>query len=400
MTSRSYTDQTLKKLFALSGNECACPECIEVMVNGETDVFGEICHIRGLESTSKRHDEEWLPQDLNDYKNLIVLCPNHHTKADQNPGTYSIEYLEKMKHDHEIKFETNPFTVNEKTLNALQIHYTQNQSNINESDGVQNNIQSGSIEKLTINNFLDLDKLGQLLFENNYPRILSDVSKIAKESAMKYVQTLVNKANDELTESDIPKLSDPDLQYMFTQSVIATGRDDDPQFSERLASLMIGRIKNSDIKLRKIMYNEAIQTLPKLTEDSLKIITTILLLRNVTFDEKLSTIEKLNETYTLVFNKIMNFSTSQADFHHIVYTGIGSISVGEWNFKRLLKIKYPKLDSEKLLGLEIVNKISEFLKDSDIKNMTLSNIGTILGILYYKEISGIDITMDEYIFKN
>ena len=44
----SYSVPTLKKLFALSGNECAFPGCKAPMVDaGSGIVVGEICHIKG-----------------------------------------------------------------------------------------------------------------------------------------------------------------------------------------------------------------------------------------------------------------------------------------------------------------------------------------------------------------
>ncbi|HEY6803760.1 MAG TPA: hypothetical protein VI306_09295 [Pyrinomonadaceae bacterium] len=42
-----YTDPTLKKLFALSGNQCAFPECEAPIVDAASGIIvGEICHIK------------------------------------------------------------------------------------------------------------------------------------------------------------------------------------------------------------------------------------------------------------------------------------------------------------------------------------------------------------------
>ena len=38
--------QTLKRLFAMSGNRCAFPECTLPIVEGSGIVTGIVCHIR------------------------------------------------------------------------------------------------------------------------------------------------------------------------------------------------------------------------------------------------------------------------------------------------------------------------------------------------------------------
>lgn len=396
MTSRYYTSPTLKKLFALSGNQCACPECSEIMVNEQRDVFGEICHIRGLEQNSKRHDSSLTIPQMNDYENLIVLCPNHHTKADLEPDTYTIEYLETMKKKHEEKFISNPYDVDENTLQALQYHFKQRQININESNGTQLNTQSGNIQNYTINNIVDLEKFGQVIFENNYPRILSNVTDIAKASAMEYIQTLMEKAKTELTEEDIPSFSDPDLQYMLTQTVIATGRNNDLKLRKNLASLMIGRIKNSKTDLKKIVYDEAIKTLPKLTENQLKIITACFLLRNVKFGE-ISDIKQFEIAYTPILKELLNFRETNAEIQHIVFTGMGSLSIGSWSLATILKGNYPNLDTENALKTDVGQKITEFLGQSQLKNMNITSVGIVIATMYYEELSHQKVDINHFI---
>lgn len=97
------TEATSKRLFALSGNQCAFPDCRVVLVEQAANSIGEICHIRAHRVKGARFDPSYPPEKLHSFENLLVLCPNHHTKIDDQSDLYTVELLERMKADHESK---------------------------------------------------------------------------------------------------------------------------------------------------------------------------------------------------------------------------------------------------------------------------------------------------------
>lgn len=86
----------IKRLFARSGNRCAFPKCTAPMADGDT-IFGEVCHIKGKNPGSPRHDPTQTAEQRNDFDNLILLCPNHHAVIDADIEAYTVERLQKMK---------------------------------------------------------------------------------------------------------------------------------------------------------------------------------------------------------------------------------------------------------------------------------------------------------------
>ena len=61
-------------------------------------VRARICHIRGLNPTSARHDPLMTDRERNAYENLIVLCPNCHDMVDElQPDRFTSEMLLDMK---------------------------------------------------------------------------------------------------------------------------------------------------------------------------------------------------------------------------------------------------------------------------------------------------------------
>ncbi len=96
---------TRNVLFALSGNECAHPECPLPVTERRTIPVGEVCHIHPKKSGNPVHPR-WNPDlsedELNDISNLILLCRHHHRIVDRSgPGLYCADLLRKWKDDHE-----------------------------------------------------------------------------------------------------------------------------------------------------------------------------------------------------------------------------------------------------------------------------------------------------------
>jgi hypothetical protein len=98
---QSPTLGTIKRLFALSGNRCAHPQCAWPIVDPSGAVVGNVCHIRGERPGSARHDPAQSPEQRAGYENLILFCKNHHAMVDGCPATYTVDLLLEMKAMHE-----------------------------------------------------------------------------------------------------------------------------------------------------------------------------------------------------------------------------------------------------------------------------------------------------------
>ena len=112
---RRYLQKTLKTLFALSGNQCAHPGCMNPIVEPATGysrdlVTGQICHIHAVRNKGPRGKLGLTEKELNSPENLILLCPNHHAIVDGQHESYPPEMLKRWKHDHEAKMRNRGFT--------------------------------------------------------------------------------------------------------------------------------------------------------------------------------------------------------------------------------------------------------------------------------------------------
>ena len=123
---RSYSWKTLKKLFALSGNQCAHPECAVPVIWPATEkssdiIMGEICHIYAVSEDGPRGKSGLANNELNSPENLILFCPNHHTIVDKQYEDYPAEKLVRWKREHEARSKKHPDDANSDSFSLFQV---------------------------------------------------------------------------------------------------------------------------------------------------------------------------------------------------------------------------------------------------------------------------------------
>jgi len=113
------TPLTIKRLYALSGNQCAFPCCDVTFVSPEDETnISNICHIEAAEEGGERYNPNSNDKERRSFENLILLCPNHH-KVTDDVETYTVEVLREMKRKHEAKMlkpselQKNPSALND-----------------------------------------------------------------------------------------------------------------------------------------------------------------------------------------------------------------------------------------------------------------------------------------------
>jgi hypothetical protein len=94
------TQQVVKRLFAISGNKCAFPNCKAQLIS-EGTVVGEICHIKASSPEGPRYDASQENSGRGAYDNLLLLCATHHKVIDDDTESYTVDRLKRMKVQHE-----------------------------------------------------------------------------------------------------------------------------------------------------------------------------------------------------------------------------------------------------------------------------------------------------------
>lgn len=97
-------DKTRKLLWGRSGNRCAiCKRelVFEATPSDDESVIGDECHIVSGQLGGPRHNPSFSKDEIDSYKNIILLCKLHHKMIDDQHDTYTSEILLQMKANHE-----------------------------------------------------------------------------------------------------------------------------------------------------------------------------------------------------------------------------------------------------------------------------------------------------------
>lgn len=96
---------TLRRLFALSGNQCARPGCRTVLLSAKGVLVGEVAHIAAESPGGPRFDPKLTEEERRGFNNLLLLCATCHSLVDKDPDSYPRPMVRKWKRDREARFE-------------------------------------------------------------------------------------------------------------------------------------------------------------------------------------------------------------------------------------------------------------------------------------------------------
>lgn len=92
---------TVKRLYAVSHNQCAFPACDLPIVELSGTVTGIICHICARSKGGPRYDPKQTDEQRHHFDNLILLCGRHSKVIDSEPKLYTVKRLQEMKEAHQ-----------------------------------------------------------------------------------------------------------------------------------------------------------------------------------------------------------------------------------------------------------------------------------------------------------
>lgn len=129
MTRKAPKLDTLRALFAKSGNCCAFPGCKNKIINDKNQLIGEVCHIEAAEEGGERYNPNQPDEERRHYDNLILLCHEHHVETN-DIQEYTVNKLKNMKKVHEAKFINNNFELDEQVLKSILLQINEFWQNI------------------------------------------------------------------------------------------------------------------------------------------------------------------------------------------------------------------------------------------------------------------------------
>lgn len=138
--ARDYKITTVKRLFALSGNECYAPNCSRNFIaEDEKTIVAKICHIEAASPNGPRYNPSMTDDERRAFENLLLLCDEHHEIIDNplNEIDYPKELLFEWKRDHENKLLNKKMT--HSTLLSQAVSILSNLDSCDDNDNSEQN---------------------------------------------------------------------------------------------------------------------------------------------------------------------------------------------------------------------------------------------------------------------
>lgn len=185
MTRKKISHNTLRFLYAKSGNNCAFPGCTMPIFEDDGLLTGECCHIEALSKGGARYNDATSEEEKNDESNLVLMCSRHHTIIDSDSVKYTPEFLKKIKHDHELQYSATHKVLNDNMLLALEQSMDRYWTKLQVIDSVDNHLKikidtSATIEQLLgyiQDNFTRVEELFDIMYrlDEKLPEDLKDL---------------------------------------------------------------------------------------------------------------------------------------------------------------------------------------------------------------------------------
>lgn len=103
--NRNYLRKDLEILYGLAAGRCSLPDCrrrvVLISAAGTVQQIGKIAHIVGHSERGPRGDPSYPRGKVDNYDNLVLLCPTCHDIVDAQEEKYSVDDLRRIKANHE-----------------------------------------------------------------------------------------------------------------------------------------------------------------------------------------------------------------------------------------------------------------------------------------------------------
>lgn len=133
----------------------------------------------------------------------------------------------------------------------------------------------------------------------------------------------------------------PDFQYVAKKSLVAAGRMDSGEKKKLLASLLGDRL-NTKSDFGEIVYNEALETIAKLTDRQIKMIALQCAVGQIS-SPNFATWDKFNDDKKELLSYLLPLNFQASDLQHISYSGCGTVSPFETDLIKTIRGRYGNL---------------------------------------------------------
>lgn len=208
--ARDYANQTVKRLHALSGNECAALGCTNRLTasDGKT-IISKISHIEGASPKGPRYNADMTDDQRKHFSNLILLCDGCHSMIDikENESEYTVTLLREWKKQHESTRTLSYFSERPSLLSTVITAISDIELDV-ETETLPTSLEAFEIE--TKINYNDIKRNRALIDEykvfytkvNSLYQILEEQGSFKKENLLRNIRKMYVQIKGEYVGND------------------------------------------------------------------------------------------------------------------------------------------------------------------------------------------------------
>jgi hypothetical protein len=356
--------KTVKRLFALSRNQCCFPRCFAGLIDPDGVVVGEICHIKAQSSDGPRYDASQSAEDRHGFSNLLLMCSPHHKAIDEKFAHFTVQKLVSIKQKHEVggpAAEPSDDVGRALLENSGFIGDVQQDA----SGGGINVVATGST--VVVTNGLSLTDAKQValdVYRENALALRGIAETVALDRVARVTEDFFEALAAKFPEPP-PSLCDPDMQHVVFEAQRHAARSESPDLGAILVGLLVERAAIAKRDLLQLVLGEAVSTAGRLTADQFDALSIIFVLR---YTRTLS-VKSPEAVAELLERQVSPFldtaSRSAASFQHLEYASCGSIGIGSATLQTIMEKTYghcfvseiDRVDVERRLHLTPENEV-------------------------------------------
>lgn len=206
--------------------------------------------------------------------------------------------------------------------------------------------------------YQDAKEIAKDVFDKNFPQLIGEAQKIVEEKIEKFNNEILKEVKESEKKFHLENFKSPDFLYILYKAQEAYVRSDDDNFENIIKKSILERGKLIENSLKKIILNEAIMTINRLTKTQLEALGLIFQIKrtvksSLNFDKKHlkrndlgQYLEMENKDYVEIILPKYNLELikrfTHLDAEHLIYSNCCSGNA-IFDFFKNFKISYLKL---------------------------------------------------------
>lgn len=239
--------------------------------------------------------------------------------------------------------------------------------------------------------YSDVKEIAMDVFKSNFYDLGEKVQDIINSRAEEIINKFLDKLKAQFPES-LSNTEDPDVRYAIYNSQKNHARRGDVDIADLIVEVLVERTKVKDEALLKLVTNESLEVIPKLTLKQIDILTVLFIFRYVNIKEVFPTLVNLYEIVSVFAEDI---PSSEWFYQHLQFTGCISISIGSVDLEKIITDAYQKDYGIELQGylsgtMPGFLKVLDMWQNTKLKHSSLTSVGVSIALSNFKRKIGVD----------